>query len=117
MKPHRGAFQLGATFVAVLCGHLACAQPAGNFSRPADKAAPRTEHNSEIAHEQLVAKAKRGGIDVYFLGDSITRRWGATDYQEFLANWNTLTVGDLFDRTRATMPQNKPGSMNREAGA
>jgi S-disulfanyl-L-cysteine oxidoreductase SoxD len=36
---------------------------------------------------------------------------------EFLANWNTLTMGDLFDRTRSTMPQNKPGSLSREAGA
>lgn len=36
---------------------------------------------------------------------------------EFLANWNTLTVGDLFDRTRSTMPQNKPGSMSRQANA
>jgi S-disulfanyl-L-cysteine oxidoreductase SoxD len=36
---------------------------------------------------------------------------------EFLANWNTLTVGDLFDRTRSTMPQNKPGSLTREANA
>ena len=36
---------------------------------------------------------------------------------EFLANWNTLTVGDLFDRTRNTMPQNNPGSLGREANA
>lgn len=36
---------------------------------------------------------------------------------EFLANWNTLTVGDLFDRTRSTMPQNKPGTLSREANA
>ena len=36
---------------------------------------------------------------------------------EFLANWNTLTLGDLFDRTRNTMPQNKPGSLSREANA
>jgi mono/diheme cytochrome c family protein len=36
---------------------------------------------------------------------------------EFLANWNTLTVGELFDRTRNTMPQSKPGSLNREAAA
>src|SRR5215831_10423877 len=36
---------------------------------------------------------------------------------EFLSNWNTLSVGDLFDRTRSTMPQNKPGSLNREANA
>jgi len=36
---------------------------------------------------------------------------------EFLANWNTLTVGDLFDRTRSTMPQDKPGTLSREANA
>src|SRR5438309_5295298 len=36
---------------------------------------------------------------------------------EFLSNWNTLTVGELFDRTRSTMPQNKPGSLNREAAS
>ncbi|MBV8818374.1 MAG: cytochrome c [Acidobacteriaceae bacterium] len=35
----------------------------------------------------------------------------------FLANWNALTVGDLFDRTRTTMPQDKPGSLSREANA
>ena len=36
---------------------------------------------------------------------------------EFLSNWNTLSVGDLFDRTRSTMPQNKPGSVSREVNA
>jgi mono/diheme cytochrome c family protein len=36
---------------------------------------------------------------------------------EFLSNWNSLTVGDLFDRTRSTMPQNNPGSLSREANA
>jgi lysophospholipase L1-like esterase len=47
----------------------------------------RTDANSKTAHEQLLGKAKKGRIDVYFVGDSITRRWGATDYPEFLANW------------------------------
>lgn len=63
------------------------------FSRPADQPAPRTDRNSQIAHEQLLAKAKKGGIDVYFVGDSITRRWGATDYPELLANWRTNFFG------------------------
>jgi mono/diheme cytochrome c family protein len=36
---------------------------------------------------------------------------------EFLSNWSGLTVGDLFDRTRSTMPQSKPGSLSREANA
>jgi lysophospholipase L1-like esterase len=47
----------------------------------------RTDANSRTAHEQLLEKAKKGRTDVYFVGDSITRRWGATDYPEFLANW------------------------------
>ncbi len=55
----------------------------------ADPIAPvaRTDRNSRTAHQQLLEKAKRGRIDVYFVGDSITRRWGATDYPDFLANW------------------------------
>ena len=36
---------------------------------------------------------------------------------EFLANWDGLTVGDLFERTRKTMPQNKPGKLSREVNA
>jgi len=36
---------------------------------------------------------------------------------EFLANWNGLTAGDLFERIRKTMPQNKPGKLSREANA
>ena len=48
----------------------------------------RTDPNSLVAHSQLLAKAKQGGIDVYFEGDSITRRWGsATDYPDLLTNW------------------------------
>ncbi len=48
--------------------------------------APWSE-NGRIAHAQMVEKARTGKIDLYFLGDSITRRWGATDYPEFLAHW------------------------------
>ena len=48
----------------------------------------RGDANSIKAHEQLLQKAKQGRIDVYFMGDSITRRWGATDYPQFLAHWN-----------------------------
>jgi lysophospholipase L1-like esterase len=50
--------------------------------------ASRTDSNSQIAHAQLLEKTKKGRIDIYFEGDSITRRWGATDYPELLENWN-----------------------------
>ena len=36
---------------------------------------------------------------------------------EFLSNWNGLTVGDLFERIRTSMPLNNPQSLNRETNA
>jgi lysophospholipase L1-like esterase len=54
----------------------------------ADVPVPRSDVNSLIAHSQLIEKTKKGRIDIYFEGDSITRRWGATDYPQLLANWN-----------------------------
>jgi len=35
----------------------------------------------------------------------------------FLSNWNGLTLGDLFDRIRKTMPQNGPGRLTRQQDA
>lgn len=46
-----------------------------------------------IAHQQLLQKARAGRIDVYFLGDSITRRWGATDFPDLLAHWRESFFG------------------------
>ena len=59
----------------------------------ADQSMSRADQNSLTAHSQLLEKAKKGGIDIYFEGDSITRRWGATDYPELLANWNRNFFG------------------------
>ncbi len=67
-----------AAFLA-LAGHATAAEHAAY--------APWND-NGRIAHQQLVEKARSGKIDLYFLGDSITRRWGATDYPQFLAHWN-----------------------------
>lgn len=62
-------------------------------SSAADQAAPRTDANSKLAHEQRLESLKKGRIDVYFAGDSITRRWRATDYPQFLANWTENFFG------------------------
>jgi lysophospholipase L1-like esterase len=66
-----------------------------NETLKADQPIARTDANSQLAHRQLVEKAKRGGIDVYFVGDSITRRWGCTDpqYKVLLASWNSNFFG------------------------
>jgi lysophospholipase L1-like esterase len=60
---------------------------------PADQPAPRADANSALAHKQLLEKAKAGRTDIYFEGDSIARRWGATDYPELLANWKQNFFG------------------------
>lgn len=85
------------------------------IDRPASAAiaAAREDSNSMRAHEQLVAKAKSAGersefrIDLYFLGDSITRRWGCTDpqwamlfahWQKNFFGWNAGNFGWGADR-------------------
>ena len=35
----------------------------------------------------------------------------------FLANWNGLTVGDLFERIRKSMPQDNPGRLSPQQDA
>jgi lysophospholipase L1-like esterase len=60
---------------------------------PADQPVFRSDPNSLVAHSQLLGKAKQGVIEVYFEGDSITRRWGAIDYPELLANWKNNFFG------------------------
>jgi cephalosporin-C deacetylase-like acetyl esterase/lysophospholipase L1-like esterase len=79
---------------AVLPDRAAAAKAAVAFPA-ADQPLPRTDENSKIAHLQLLAKAKQGRIDVYFVGDSITRRWGCSDpqYAELLANWRENFFG------------------------
>lgn len=68
---------------------------------------PRMDANSLVAHQHLLEKARQGRIDLYFVGDSIVRRWGATDYPELLANWkrnffgwNAANFGWGADRTQ-----------------
>ena len=60
---------------------------------PADQPVARTDANSMTAHAELLEKARRGRIDVYFAGDSITRRWGAADRPDLLANWRANFFG------------------------
>jgi mono/diheme cytochrome c family protein len=33
---------------------------------------------------------------------------------EFMSNWSGLTLGDLFDRIRTSMPADRPGTLTRE---
>jgi lysophospholipase L1-like esterase len=84
-----------AAAISVPAGSAPLPPAAAGTGKPvrADRPAPRADANSRLAHQQLVDKAHRGGIDVYFLGDSIVRRWGATDYPELLENWKANFFG------------------------
>ena len=77
----------GSCLLAVTVGLAPAAAAMSQDVAPADLAFQRTDQNSLKAHTELLAKAKGGRIDVYFVGDSITRRWGALDYPDLLAHW------------------------------
>jgi lysophospholipase L1-like esterase len=77
----------GSCLLAATVGLAPAAAAMSQDVAPVDLAVPRTDQNSLKAHTELLAKAKGGRIDVYFVGDSITRRWGALDYPDLLAHW------------------------------
>jgi len=99
MRHHRwaAAFFIAAGVLvvgaALRAGQATPTQAPGAPPAAADVPAPRTDQNSLTAHEQLLQKARSGGIDIYFEGDSIARRWGALDYPAFLANWKENFFG------------------------
>jgi lysophospholipase L1-like esterase len=98
LHPARSLRTLARAAAVVAALAIPCAgadaQPArGGAIQAPDQPAPRSDPNSTLAHEQLLEKARAGGVDIYFEGDSIVRRWGATDYPEFLANWRQNFYG------------------------
>jgi lysophospholipase L1-like esterase len=87
----------------------------------ADQPLPRTDANSMKAHEQLLAKRTAGQIDVYFMGDSITRRWGSSDaqyahlYENWRRNftgWNAANFGWGGDQTQHMLWRLRNGEMD-----
>src|SRR5205085_3593984 len=98
-QSHIVAALMAAVILALTAAPLCIAQQAGSneTGRAAapDQPIPRTDRNSQTAHAQLLEKARQGRIDVYFVGDSITRRWGTSDeqYRAFLENWRQNFFG------------------------
>jgi cephalosporin-C deacetylase len=92
---HQSTPEQQAAFTSRAAEWMRTLAAGGRVFEPADKPSPRLDENSRIAHEQLLAKRKQGQIDLYFLGDSITRRWGAAEpkYRELLAHWNASFHG------------------------
>lgn len=70
----------------------------------ADRPAARHNDPTWVAkHSELVAKAKKGNIDLYFEGDSITRRWEANhkaNWDRNFGGWKAADFGAGGDRTQ-----------------
>ncbi len=86
----RPGFLPSAIALLLVCGSLGA-----QVVEHADVARARTDENSHKAHLELMAKRTQGQIDIYFLGDSITRRWGTKDekYRALLENWRKNFYG------------------------
>ncbi|HKE55538.1 MAG TPA: GDSL-type esterase/lipase family protein, partial [Pyrinomonadaceae bacterium] len=86
---------LTTIFAALSVAQTATSSAQQNPLPPGDQPIARTDQNSQIAHQELLEKARKGRIDIYFAGDSITRRWGTSDeqYKSFLDNWRENFYG------------------------
>jgi len=107
-------------FAAALSQAPASDQASIARPRQGDQPVPRADQNSQTAHLELLDKAHKGGIDVYFVGDSIVRRWGALDYPDLLANWklnffgwNAANFGWGADRTENILWRLENGELDR----
>jgi lysophospholipase L1-like esterase len=112
---------LYSTSQTVRVAGLGPGQHSEGASTAGDQPTPRTDSNSQIAHTELLHKARQGRIDIYFEGDSITRRWGTSDeqYKAFLANWrqnffgwNAADFGWGGDRTQNILWRLKNGELD-----
>ena len=77
---------------------LVCAQCLiGQDLLMAHEAIPRTDENSRAAHQQLLAKARQGTIDVYFIGELMFQRDNMGQLTGFTAS-NGRTKGIHFEK-------------------
>jgi lysophospholipase L1-like esterase len=63
----------------------------------------RTDEASVKRHEAYLARAKKGNVDVLFMGDSITQGWdsnGKKAWNEHFSKWNPANFGISGDRTQ-----------------
>ena len=101
-----------------LCASLACASYVVRTQEPASLAhsvwdGVYTEEQSKRGEEIYKKECAACHGDSLAGGESAPALTGGA----FLANWNGLTLGDLFDRIRKTMPQSAPGRLSRQQNA
>lgn len=83
---------------------------------PADRPAARNDDPTWVnKHKELVERAKKGNIDLYFAGDSITRRWEAThraNWDQNFGGWKAADFGAGGDRTQNLLYRIENGELD-----
>lgn len=95
----------GVLAAGLFAGTLASAQTPGRSVWEGVYSAPQAEHGAAVYSAKCSACH---GAAMNGTGEAPALIGG-----EFVSHWDTMTVGDLFDRVRTTMPQNDPQSLTR----
>jgi cytochrome c len=112
-------------FLLILTIYLLIAALHGQPAPPGKQASPAGSTSRSVWDGVYTTAQAERGHSVYHAqcevchGEELT---GADEVPplagpQFLANWNGLTLGDLFERIRKTMPANDPGKLSREQNA
>src|ERR1035437_231183 len=115
MKRHYLLAWFGALLAGAMAGsaaEIAATSAPATMKAPipavaADKPSPRMLNGTPSGswlkrHEEYVALAKKGGIDLYFIGDSITDGWhggGKAVWENEFGGWKPGNFGIGGDRT------------------
>ena len=94
----------------------ACLSQETNKSNPAIIPATRSSPTNWLArHEGFVKEAKAGGIDLLFMGDSITDFWrnrGKAIWEKYYANRHAANFGISGDRTQHVLWRIENGELD-----
>lgn len=80
--------------------------PAGRPTDPAWGFWPKFPKDWQVTHWNFVEQARKGGVDVLFMGDSITKNWKVAGKELWDANYKplrSLNIGIGGDTTRQTL--------------
>jgi len=72
-----------------------------------------TDEQADRGHSVYHAQCETCHGEALTGGDEVPPLAGG----QFLSNWNGLTMGDLFERVRKTMPANDPGKLTTQQNA
>src|SRR5579885_1222837 len=92
----------GLVYGIVSVALLAASAPGQDAPNPATRPVPRPDGWWQKRHEAAVERAKKGGVDVLFVGDSITQGWegaGKKVWAERFEKWHPANIGFIGDRT------------------